>query len=216
MMKGYNTFNMFQPFRPVFIILLLFSTSCFFQQGNKPESEVHYFYEITGEKGEAYRYQLNKIKTTTKADSTIRKITFIRFKSDYKPIDTATTKEVINGKIVWRRYTRADGDGFFFTPYLNSTKEDTCVSYLFKTGFAGKFSYRHCYLGRESIFVGDKAYENVYVFSKEAGVESSHSVETRLYYDIDFNLLKEEYVKGHAPYFKIERLDSLPKELLEN
>lgn len=90
-------------------------------------------------------------------------------------------------------------------PYLTTLNEE-CVDFLYGHEMDDVISTSLCFLGKEDVLIGDKKYNNAYKFKKILGLQ--HKIESIVYYDTDFILLKEEYVSGYTDQYRIIRLDT--------
>ncbi|CAA0226291.1 hypothetical protein FS0810_380010 [Tenacibaculum maritimum] len=90
--------------------------------------------------------------------------------------------------------------------YLNISA-DSCYNY--KDAISD--SYKVCYEGIiDSIKIEGKNYINVYKFSiletDDKNPNNSHSIKTLKYFDKDFLLIRNEYLKGYRRYFRVDRI----------
>jgi hypothetical protein len=90
-------------------------------------------------------------------------------------------------------------------PYM-TTLDTECIEFLFENEMDDVLATTLCFLGKEDIIIGDKKYRDVYKFKKFLGLSEDY-VESIVYYDSDFILLKEEYVSGYTDEYRIIRLD---------
>lgn len=96
-------------------------------------------------------------------------------------------------------------------PYLTTTNNG-CIEFLYGNDMDDVMATTLCYLGRENLVVGDREYESAHKFKKKQG--KLDGVESIVYYDTDFILLKEEYVSGYTDDYRIIRLDTMIKARL--
>jgi hypothetical protein len=91
--------------------------------------------------------------------------------------------------------------------YLTIKNKD-CVEFNYDNEFADFAQTRICFLETVDLKLNEKTFSKVYKFLKVKG-GGSDNVESNVYYDENFILLKEEYVSGYRSYYKIERLDTI-------
>lgn len=96
-------------------------------------------------------------------------------------------------------------------PYM-TTLDTACIEFLFENGMDDVLATTLCFLGKEDIMIGDKKYRDAYKFKKFLGLSEDY-VESIVYFDSEFILLKEEYVSGYTGEYRIIRLDKSNKTL---
>lgn len=96
------------------------------------------------------------------------------------------------------------GDSIIRKPYLTILNGE-CIGFSYDNGMDDVMATSLCFLGIEDIVIGDREYNDAYKFKKEQG--EIDGVESLVYYDSCFILLKEEYVSGYAEDYRIVRLD---------
>ena len=89
-------------------------------------------------------------------------------------------------------------------PYLRVDNPD-CINFKYGNEMDDVLATQICFLKRLNITIGNKEYKNAYKFKKTTGL--NHSVESNVYYDSAFVLLKEEYVSGYTDPYIIVRLN---------
>ncbi len=92
-------------------------------------------------------------------------------------------------------------------PYLTIKNKD-CVEFKYDNEFADFAQTRICFLEKVDLKLNEQAFSKVYKFLKVKG-GGSDNVESNVYYDENFILIKEEYVSGYKSYYNIERLDTV-------
>ncbi|MDQ3395865.1 MAG: hypothetical protein M3512_17395 [Bacteroidota bacterium] len=102
----------------------------------------------------------------------------------------------------------AKADTVLKKPFLTTANND-CIEFLHDNEMDDVMSTTLCFLGRENLLIGNKEYENAYKFKKKQG--KLDGVESIVYYDTDFIILKEEYVSGYTDDYRIVRLDTMIK-----
>lgn len=93
-------------------------------------------------------------------------------------------------------------------PYM-TILDTECIEFLFENGMDDVLATTLCFLGKEDLIMEGKNYKGAYKFKKILGLQ--HKIESIVYYDTDFILLKEEYVSGYTDEYRILRLDELTK-----
>jgi hypothetical protein len=98
-----------------------------------------------------------------------------------------------------------------FKPYL-SVSDKCCVEFKYDDQSLNDFaSSRFSYIGKEDLIIGEKIYKGCYKFRK--GIGDINTVFSYVYYDMDYIPIFEEFIEGGRPYFKIQRIDTIPKVL---
>lgn len=92
-------------------------------------------------------------------------------------------------------------------PYL-TVKDKDCVEFKYDNEFADFAQTRICFLETVDLKLNELEFSKVYKFLKVKG-GGSDNVESNVYYDENFILIKEEYVSGYKSYYNIERLDTV-------
>lgn len=71
------------------------------------------------------------------------------------------------------------------------------------------YKIRTNFLGYQDLKVNKKKYQKLSKFKKEdLGIDG---VTTYIYFDDDYNLIREEFVEGYQFYFRIDRIEKKPK-----
>lgn len=167
----------------IFIVLLLCLVSCKKNTGKKILKET-YLYEILNKNSKNKGF----FKRKTFLSENERTDTIFQLTLDKKCIDTIVKNYIV----------KKDGliDAETNTYFVNTQKKDSCYQYL----DLGE-EYELCFLGRNTLKIKGKVYNDAYKYSitqmKEDGVSRN------LYFNSDFILLKDTYKEGYAPYFDI-------------
>lgn len=96
------------------------------------------------------------------------------------------------------------GDSIIRKPYLTILNSE-CIRFSYNNGMDDVIATSLCFLGHEDIVIGDREYNDAYKFKKEQG--GIDGIESLVYYDANFILLKEEYVSGYTDDYRIVRID---------
>lgn len=92
-----------------------------------------------------------------------------------------------------------------YRPFLSIENND-CIEFgLGDQHVEVLFGTEICYLGKENVIIGNKSYEGAYKFKKVLG--EIDGVESVMYLDKNFILIKEEYVSGYTAAYCIKRLN---------
>lgn len=91
-----------------------------------------------------------------------------------------------------------------YKPYL-SIKEEGYVSFEYPNASLNDFAASYLkFTGKKDVSVGGVNYTGTYSFIKQQG-SATDAVVSTVYYDKEFILIKEEFVEGGRPYYRIER-----------
>ena len=63
------------------------------------------------------------------------------------------------------------------------------------------------FIGQEDLIIGNKKYPSAYKFMKKKG--RINTVTSQVYFDRNFIIIKEEFVTGERPYYRMERIDTV-------
>jgi|LakMenEpi03Aug12_release.lakeMendotaPanAssembly.Ray.scaffolds.fasta_scaffold48279_9 hypothetical protein len=175
------------------ITVLLFT---FFLFSCKPEEKDAYYYGCYTESGNLDFYI---IKLVDKDNKLRKEKDYILYSDGKQKKFDSNTYEVSKEELF--KVTSST------KPYLTIKNKD-CVEFKYDNEFADFAQTRICFLKTVDLKLNEQTFSKVYKFLKVKG-GGSDNVESNVYYDENFILLKEEYVSGYRSYYKIERLDTI-------
>ncbi|MDO5666157.1 MAG: hypothetical protein Q4G63_13015 [Bacteroidia bacterium] len=177
-----------------FIILFLFSCN------NNSIDNISYYKEKKTDGNIINYYAVNMIK-----NKNITKVITLRY-SDYKEAITDTLTEFyrIKNEEVYKLSNQNDKKGNLYL----TTKSSNCVTYNYSDSILNYLLVsRHCFIGTKICNTSIGAIETN-VFIKKVG--QNDDIISKVYYDINFKLIKEEYLEGYITPYYIEITDSIP------
>jgi hypothetical protein len=176
----------FKPsYLALFLVLILISC-----QGNKNNEPKEYFYEIFGEN--------NKIRGFIKRS--VFNYKDFRIDSIYR---YSKNKKLINVNFDSIITKKGFVKSILGEDYLFETSKDTCYFYINNV----REKYKICNKKDTTLIINQRTYENINEYSISHII--TDGITKRKYFDEDFILLKEEFVHGYAPYFRIERSEKI-------
>ncbi|WP_323028566.1 hypothetical protein [Gelidibacter japonicus] len=173
----------------IFVILLFFSCE---RSKNEENSLKSYFYNIYGKdnvvKGHFKRVVYHQ-------NDSIRIDTIYRYNKDKSLADTYIDRFLITKNGIKSTY-RED--------YFNTKDLDSCIVYSNNNNQ----EFKSCFIESKSeIIINDSVFNNV---SKYLIVQlTSHGLTKEKYLDEDLVLIREEYIDGYAPYYRIDRVKNI-------
>jgi hypothetical protein len=175
------------------ITVLLFT---FFLFSCKPEEKDTYYYGYYNKNGNLDYYIIKQIER----DNKLRKEKDYILHSDGKQEKFDSNTYEVSKEELFKVTSSSK-------PYLTIKNKD-CVEFKYDNEFADFAQTRICFLEIVDLKLNEQTFSKVYKFLKVKG-GGSDNVESNVYYDENFILLKEEYLSGYKSYYKIERLDTI-------
>jgi hypothetical protein len=170
------------------ILALIVLNSC-----QKRDLEFLYSVFYSNEQTPSYQLRIvSRIEDQTRID-----ITYLFAKDGESEEINKEAFRYINGGL--EKGLTIDGE-LSFSLYLTILTKD-CVVFTFDDVFIDNTqSTRICYLGKEELLINDVKYHNALKFRKTQG-----GIESYIFYDNDFHMLKEEIISGNSPDYVIVR-----------
>ena len=183
----------------IVVSLLFFSASCKKQQVEK----IYYYSSVI--KGDTIPYTF--FATVISEKNGIRKVIQHRYSLDENAImNTVIEHYKLKDKELYKLRNRNDNEG---ECYL-TVKSDTCIVFNHPDPILNTVACtKHCFIGKKTVKAGQESDIEAYIFVKEVGQQES--VTSKVYYDKSFVLVKDEYINGYCPEFRIELVNSIPE-----
>lgn len=175
------------------IFFLLFALLLFSCKSNKGAS---YYYGYYNKNGDLNGYIIKQIEWSNKLRKERDYILYPN--GEFKEFDR-NTFEVSKEELF--KVTSS-------TKLYLTIKNKNCIEYKYANELADFAQTRICFLETVDLNLNKKTFPKVYKFLKLKG-GGSDNVESYVYFDKNFILLKEEYVSGYLNYYRIERLDTI-------
>lgn len=168
-------------------LILVFSC----KENRDKESLNVYFYNIYGKENIMRGYV--KRVVYHKNDS-IRIDSIYRYGNDKKLVSSNIDKLLI---------TKSSIRSVFREDYFQSKIEDTCFVHTNDNND----EFKNCFIGKMNIKVNDIEFDD----SSKYLIEQlgNHGLSKYKYFDKDFVLIREEFIEGYAPYYRIDRVRSI-------
>jgi hypothetical protein len=174
------------------LLLFLFQVSCLNSE-NKFSYAIYYENNVTPS-----HYLVKKIKH----DRGLRIIKSYKVTANNHLEQMELEKfELVDGGLI---KVISKNDTVIKKPYL-TIKNNDCVKYTFDNAMVDEtWSTNICFINQEDLYLGDVIYRNALKFKKIMG-----GIESFVYYDSNFILIKEEYVAGYTDSYRIIRIDTI-------
>lgn len=180
------------------LLLIFFFYSCERKSEIKNDNiEVINYYEFLNDKGQLRFYFENKT----------------HFKKGLR-IDTISVIKNNKSELEKIEIFRCDNDKLYhidsnYKEHLYFIKKDTCIQLI-----KDEDKIETCFLGYENLTINGKKLYKSLKFKKQ--YLSVDGITTHIYFDENFNKIREEFVDGYQFYFRIDKIEERPKSFEQN
>lgn len=187
-----------------FILFITFLTFVSCESRDDSSCQRKLYYEIVDSDSNIINYQIRTITFTKKGDTLFRYISQKELSPDFiKSKKYSYTECIISNEVFLVGSSKSK--------ILSDVFPRVCTTFEAEGILSDVNSYEICFVKKDSLILNGERFYDAKLFKKTLG--TTHKVRSQVYYDNNYDLLMEEYTKGYAPYFKIQRLQKIPSEL---